>query len=76
MTVVHLAPRAWEQVIGALLRLGCQVLHEDEWHVHVIRGAMVIQPVPKCLVSPDIQRRILSRLGIAELDYFAKLHAD
>lgn len=62
--------RAYEQVVAALLRLGCQVARESAWHVILVRGAVVIQSVPKTPTVPvDVQRRILRAFSIDDADY-------
>ena len=66
--------RAYEQVVAALVRLGCQVARESDWHVIVVRGAAVLQAVPKTPTVPvDVQRRIIRALAIAERDYLDEL---
>ena len=67
-------PRHWREVVDALTALGCTLLHETEDHVHVIRGAMVIQPVPKLQAVPVwLQRFILANLSFSEAEYVVLL---
>jgi hypothetical protein len=67
--------RAYEQVVAALLRLGCEKLEpEGPWTVTVVRGAMIIQHVPKTpTVPPAVQRRIIRALGFTEAEYLREL---
>ena len=66
--------RAYEQILGALLRLGCQVGYESEWFVTVVRGAVIMTDLPKTpLVPVDIQRRVLRVLGFTEGEFVAAL---
>jgi hypothetical protein len=66
--------RAYEQILGGLLRLGCEIGHESQWYVTVVRGAVVMTDLPKTpLVPVDIQRRVLRVLGLTEREFLAAL---
>jgi hypothetical protein len=66
--------RAYEQVLGALLRLGCEIAREDEWFVVVVRGAAILQAIPKVGPVPvAIQRRILRVFSFTEKEYLDEL---
>jgi hypothetical protein len=51
--------REYAQVVAALKKLGCQQAHEDDWHVYLVRGATIVQAIPKTMVPIAVQRRIL-----------------
>jgi len=69
-----LRARPYEEILSALLSLGCRVAREDEWFIWLVRGAAIIQALPKTATVPaDIQRRILTKFSFTEPEFLDAL---
>lgn len=70
-------PRHYREVLGALMRLGCQVMRENDPEVvAVMRGFPVLVYIPRDPeLAVDAQRRILEQLGYDVEEYLAAFEA-
>lgn len=63
---------SWEEVVAALLRLGCVMVGENDYRIVVCRGATVLARVAKISPVPvSVQRRLITALSFTESEYLA-----
>lgn len=68
--------RLYQQVVAALLHLRCQVGYESDDFITMVRGAVILQVLPKHeLVSVEVQVRVLRAFSISEDEYLAAIAA-
>lgn len=70
-------PRSYEQFVAALHILGCEAVTDLGFYLVMVRGGMILQTVPKTLLTVEVQTRILRAFSIAEesfLDALSRIH--
>lgn len=68
-------PRPYTEILLALRKLQCEVIHEDDQELMLAKGNMYLKALPKAeRVAVEIQRRILRTFYISESDFLDAIY--